>query len=72
MSPVSALDVATDPAFADRRISDEILTPPPLSDHPQPPSSDADPPMGVPKANCNAPPLMPAEEPAYIVSPGRV
>ena len=58
-SPVSTLDVATDPEFADRRISDEILTPPPLSEHPPPPSNDAEPPMGVPKANCYTPPLPP-------------
>ena len=68
MSSVSALDVATDSEFVDRRISDEILTPPPLTDHPPPPSNDAEPPMVVPKAKCTAPPLLPVGESADIVA----
>ena len=68
MPSVSALDFATDPESAERRISDGKLTPPLLSDPPLPSSTEAEPPMVVPKAKCNDPLLPPAEDPADIVS----
>ena len=66
ISPVSALDVATDPESADRRISEGKLTPPPLSDQPLLLSNDTEPPMAVPKAKYKTLPLPPVEGPAGI------